>query len=152
MTCPNFLNTYVDLSPGTEVKNSPNTHNSQSTLVSRCSSRIHVHPGNVEQMKTRTGSCVSIFRKELTSPGGAPKTLKQSPIHSIPDPGKHSDGRPQQKYSTTNYSYSNNPVLQRPVEFAHNCNIPKFHITSLAQNSLKLGGTRICRLGAGLSQ
>lgn len=38
--------------------------------------------------------------------------------HLTPDSAKPSDGRPPPKLSTNNYSYSNRPVLQRPIESA----------------------------------
>jgi len=45
-------------------------------------------------------------------------TSKQSLTHLTPDPAKPSDGRPPPKLSTNNYSYSNRPVLRRPIESA----------------------------------
>ena len=37
-------------------------------------------------------------------------------MRSTPGPAKDSTGRPRRKCSTSSYRYSNNPVLQRPVE------------------------------------
>jgi hypothetical protein len=44
------------------------------------------------------------------------KTWKPSPSRSTTGPARASTGRHPRKYSKNSYAYSNNPVLQRPVE------------------------------------
>jgi hypothetical protein len=66
--------------------------------------------------RSSTACYASTSPKAPTYPAGRPRRSKQSLTHSTQDPERPSDGRPPPRRSTSNYCYTNKPVLHPLVE------------------------------------